>query len=115
RSLEENGHPRACASFPRALSYFVREKKIVKLEEAIRKMTGLTADYLNVKHKGYIKEGYDADLVIFDFDNLRDTATYDNAVSMAEGIFSVIVGGETVYKDMQITGKFSGRAIRYKA
>ena len=115
RSLEENGHPRACASFPRALSYFVREKKIVKLEEAIRKMTGLTADFLNVKNKGYIKEGYDADLVIFDFENLRDTATYDNAVSMAEGICRVIVGGETVYKDMQITRKFIGKAIRYKA
>ncbi len=115
RSLEESGHPRACASFPHALTYFVKEKKIVTLEEAIRKMTGLTADYLNVKNKGYIKEGYDADLVIFDFDGLRDTATYDKPVSYAEGIRRVIVGGETVYKDMQLTGKCSGKVIRYRA
>lgn len=114
RSIEECGHPRACASFPHALTYFVKEKKIVTLEEAIRKMTGLTADYLNVKNKGYIKEGYDADLVIFDFDSLRDTATYDNPVSCAEGISHVIVNGETVYKDMQLTGKYSGKVIRYK-
>ena len=115
RSFAESGHPRACASFPHALTYFVKEKKIVSLEEAVRKMTGLTADYLNVKNKGYIKEGYDADLVIFDFDNLRDTATYDNPISYAEGISHVIVGGETVYKDMQLTGICSGKVVRYKA
>ena len=77
-------------------------------------MTGLTADYLNVKNKGYIKEGYDADLVIIDFDNLRDTATYDKPVSYAEGINRVIVGGETVYKDMNLTGKYPGKVIYYK-
>ncbi len=115
KSLEENGHPRACASFPHALTYFVKEKKIVTLEEAIRKMSGLTADYLHVTNKGYIKEGYDADMVIFDFDNLRDTATYDKSVSYTEGIKRVIVGGETVYKDMQLTGVCSGKVIRYKA
>ena len=71
RNLDENGHPRACASFTHALTYFVKEKKIVTLEEAIRKMTGLSADYLNVKNKGYIKEGYDADLVIIDFDSVE--------------------------------------------
>lgn len=115
RNLDENGHPRACASFTHALTYFVKEKKIVTLEEAIRKMTGLSADYLNVKNKGYIKEGYDADLVIFDFDALHDTATYDKPVSYAEGINRVIVGGETVYKDMKLTGKCSGKVIRYNS
>ena len=115
RSLDEGGHPRACASFPHALTYFVKEKKIVTLEEAIQKMSGLTADYLNIKNKGYIKDGYDADLVIFDFDNLRDTATYDNPVSYADGINRVIVGGETVYKDKKLTGKSSGKVIRYRA
>ena len=115
RSLEDDGHPSACASFPHALTYFVKEKKIVTLEEAIRKMTGLTADYLNVKNKGYIKENYDADLVILDFDKLRDTATYDKPISYAEGINRVIVGGETVYKDMKLTGKYSGKVIRYRA
>lgn len=115
RSIGESGHPRACASFPHALTYFVKEKKIVTLEEAIRKMSGLTADYLNVKNKGYIREGYDADLVIFDFDSLRDTATYDNPVSCAEGISHVIVNGETVYKNNQLTGKCSGKVIRYNA
>lgn len=78
-------------------------------------MSGLTADYLNVKNKGYIKDGYDADLVIFDFDALCDTATYEKPISYAEGINRVIVGGETVYKDMKLTGKCPGKVIRYKA
>ena len=68
--------PRASGTFPHAITYFVREKKILTLEEAIHKMTGLTAEYLLVKNKGLIRDGYDADLVIFDYDRLQDTATY---------------------------------------
>ncbi len=113
RSWNEKGHPRSAAAFPHAITYFVKEKGVLTLEECIHKMTGLTADYLLVKNKGIIKEGYDADLVVFDYDNLRDTATYSNSNSITEGIEYVIVGGEIVYHNLKLTGKYPGKVIRY--
>jgi len=113
RAWSEKGHPRTTATFPHVITYFVKEKKILTLEKAIQKMTGLTAQYMSVKNKGLIKEGFDADLVIFDYDRLWDTATYSDANKKAEGIDYVIVGGEIVYHDKQLTGKYPGRIIRY--
>lgn len=113
RSWEEKGHPRASATFPHAINYFVKEKKILTLEQMIRKMTGLTADSLLIKNKGYIKGGYDADLVILDYDRLKDTATYTNSNSLTEGIDYVLVNGQVVYEDMKLTGVYSGRMIRH--
>ena len=113
RCWSENGHPRTTATFPHAITYFVKEKGVLTLEQAIHKMTGLTAEYLLVKNKGVIKEGYDADLVILDYDNLHDTATYSNSNSLTEGIDYVIVGGEVVYHDMKLTGKYPGKVIRH--
>jgi len=115
RSWKEKGHPRASATFPHAITYFVKDKGILTLEEAIYKMTGLTAKYLSVKNKGLIKEGYDADLVIFDYDRLQDTATYSNSNSITEGIDYVIVDGQIVYQDKKFTGKYPGRMLRHNA
>lgn len=115
RCWAEKGHPRASATFPHAITYFVKEKGILTLEQCIRKMTGLTADYLLIDNKGYIRDGYDADLVLFDYDRLRDTATYVNSNSLTEGIDYVIVNGEIVYADMQLTGAYPGRLIRHHA
>lgn len=115
RSWKEKGHPRASATFPHAITYFVKEKGILTLEEAVHKMTGLTARYLSVTNKGVIREGCDADLVIFDYDRLRDTATYSNSNSITEGIDYVFVGGEIVYQDKQFTGRCPGRMIRHNA
>lgn len=115
RSWQEKGHPRASGTFPHAITYFVKEKGILTLEEMINKMTGRTADYLRIKNKGLIKEGYDADLVLFDYDKLQDTATYDRSNSITEGINYVIVNGEIVYKDKEFTGVYSGRMIRHNA
>lgn len=115
RAWNEKGHPRACATFPHAITYFVKEKNVMPLEQVIRKMTGLTAEYLLVKNKGFIRDGYDADLVLFDFDRLKDTATYDQSNSLTEGIDYVIVGGEVVYHDMQLTGRYPGRMLRHNA
>lgn len=112
RSWEEKGHPRASGTFPHVITYFVKEKKIVTLEEAIYKMTGLTAKYLNLKNKGLIKDGYDADLVLFDYDKLQDTATYTKPNSITEGINYVFVNGKCVYKDKQFTGVYSGTILR---
>ncbi|WP_276950498.1 N-acyl-D-amino-acid deacylase family protein [Enterocloster lavalensis] len=115
RSWEEKGHPRASATFPHAITYFVKEKKLFTLEHMIRKMTGLTADSLSIKRKGYIRDGYDADLVIFDYDRLKDTATYTNSNSLTEGIDYVLVNGQIVYEDMKLTGIYSGKMIRHNA
>ena len=68
-----------------------------------------------MKNKGFIRDGYDADLVLFDFDRLKDTATYDQSNSLTEGIDYVIVGGEVVYHDMQLTGRYPGRMLRHNA
>lgn len=115
RSWQEKGHPRASATFPHAITYFVKEKKILSLEEMIHKMTGLSAEYLLVKNKGFIREGYDADLLIFDYDRLQDTATYRQPNSLTKGIDYVFVGGKAVYKDMKFTGLTPGRMLRHNA
>ncbi|MDO4489120.1 MAG: D-aminoacylase [Eubacteriales bacterium] len=115
RNWHEKGHPRASGTFPHAITYFVKEKGILTLEEAVRKMTGLSADYLLIKNKGYIRDGYDADLVLFDYDKLKDTATYDNSNSITEGIESVFVNGQIVYKDKEFTGIYPGQMIRHNA
>ena len=115
RSWKEKGHPRASGTFPHAITYFVKEKKIMSLEEIIHKMTGQTAEYLLVKNKGFIRQGYDADLLVFDYDRLQDTATYSNPNSVTEGIDYVFVNGELVYHDKQFTGAAPGRMIRHNA
>ena len=81
----------------------------------IHKMTGLPAQRLLVKNKGLIQDGYDADLVLFDFDRLRDTATYSNPNSLTEGIDYVFVNGQIVYQNKELTGRYSGRMIRHHA
>ncbi len=113
RSWNDKGHPRASGTFPHAITYFVKEKKILSLEEMIHKMTGLSAEYLVLKNKGLIKEGYDADLVIFDYEKLQDTATYANSNSITEGINYVIVNGEIVYQNKEFTGNTPGKLIRH--
>jgi len=113
RNLAEKGHPRTMASFPHAIRKFVKEKGILTLEEMIRKMTGLTAEFLGIRGKGFIKEGFDADLVLFDFDRLRDRATYKDSNLTCEGINLVLVDGEVVYENGALTGKFPGRVLRH--
>ena len=115
RAWNEKGHPRATATFPRAITYFVKEKGILTLEQAVHKMTGLTAQYLMVKNKGMIRDGYDADLVLFDYDRLRETATYSNSNSLTEGIDYVFVDGKIVYQDKEFTGLYPGKMLRHNA
>ena len=107
------GHPRDSASFPHAINYYVKEKKILTLEEMIRKMTGLTAERLLVRNKGLLRADCDADVLIIDFDRLRDLSTYDDPNRQTEGIDYVIVGGQVVYHDMKFTGAYPGRFVRH--
>ncbi|MGF0095543.1 N-acyl-D-amino-acid deacylase family protein [Peptoniphilus sp. SGI.035] len=113
RAWSEKGHPRASGTFPHAINYFVKEKKILTLEEMINKMTGKSADFLRMLNKGLIKDNYDADLVIFKYDELKDTATYAKSNSITEGIKYVLVDGNIVYKDKEFTGLTPGKLLRH--
>lgn len=106
-------HPRVKASFPRVLGYYVREKQILKLEEAIRKMTSLPAQRLRLKNKGLIKEGFDADLVIFDANTINDNADFvKDTYAPNSGIKYVFVNGKIALKDDEYTGIAAGKVIR---
>ncbi len=106
-------HPRGFGSFPRAIRQFVRERRIVSLEEAVRRMTSLAADHMGFVDRGRIAPGMAADLVLFDPDTVSDRATPENPHALAIGIERVLVAGETVFADGRTTearpGVFLGR------
>lgn len=114
KALEESAHPRGWGTFPHAICYFHKKLGLMSLEEIVRKMTGLTADRFMLNGKGYIKEGMDADLVIFDYNKLEDKANYASSNELTEGIEYVIVNGQIVYKDKKMTGIYPGRIILHK-
>jgi dihydroorotase/N-acyl-D-amino-acid deacylase len=105
-------HPRSYGTFPRILGDFVREKKVIPLEDAIRKMTSATARRLSIPDRGLLQEGLFADLVVFDPATIADNATYDKPHQLPSGIRYVIVNGAIVMKDGQHTGAKPGRALR---
>ncbi len=112
RSPRDKTHPRAFATFPHAIRYFVAEKGVVTLEECVRKATGLTASALGFQHKGVIADGMDADLVVFDFDRLDACADFDNPTRTCDGILHVLVGGKVAYENGRLTGTHAGRFIK---
>lgn len=105
-------HPRAYGTHARYLSVYVRELGILTLEDCIRKMTSLPAQRLGLQDRGVIKEGMAADLVIFDPDNVRDTATYENPKNYPTGIPYVLVNGNVIKDAGEHTGILAGRALR---
>lgn len=115
KSLEGKCHPRAYATFPRAIDYFHKKKNLFTLEEIIAKMTNLPATRYKMAGKGAIKDGYDADLVIFDYDKIGPGNTYQEPNLLSEGIEYVIVGGEVVYHDKKLTGKAPGKIVLHNA
>lgn len=108
-------HPRQTGTFPRILGRYVREKGILSLEEAIRKMTSFPAQTFRVKNKGLLKEGFDADIVIFDPATILDRSTFEEPMQAPEGIRLVLVNGQVAAKDGIITGVSSGRVLRHRA
>lgn len=104
-------HPRGYGNNARVLGRYVRELKIITLEDAIRKMTSLPAQTFGLKDRGLIREGFAADLVIFDENTVGDPATYEQPHQYAVGFSTVIVGGEIVFDGTQMTGKMPGRAL----
>ncbi len=95
----ENGHPRAFGSFPHAINYYVKEKKLFTLEEMLRRMTGLPAQRLGLSDRGRIAEGMAADLLLIDYEGLRDQATYKEANLCTKGIKNVFLDGRLVYAE----------------
>lgn len=104
-------HPRSFASQSIALRKFVREEQLLSLEQAIRKMTSLPASLLRLKDRGVLKEGYKADIVVFDPETIRDNATYDNALQYATGVHYVIVNGDIAVEDGAYTGVRAGKVL----
>jgi len=110
--LESHIHPRAYGSFPRILAKYVREDRVLTMEAAIRKMTSLPATTLRLDRRGMLKEGYFADIVIFDPDTVQDHATYEKPHQYSTGIQHVLVNGVAVVKDGEHTGATPGRVVR---
>lgn len=104
-------HPRLKGSFPRAIGKYVREEEVVPLIEMIRKMTSLPAFVYELKGKGILKEGMDADICIFDFEKIIDRSEFTDCVRRAEGLEFVILGGEIVVKNAVYNGKRKGKVI----
>lgn len=108
----ERPHPRAWGTFPRYLARYVRELGILDLEECVAHLTGRAANRLRLNDRGLIREGYAADLVLFDPETVADTATYDNPRQVATGIPYVLVNGVPVIDDGTHTGATPGHSLR---
>jgi N-acyl-D-aspartate/D-glutamate deacylase len=104
-------HPRLWGTFPRVLGHYCREQGIFPLAQAVHKMTGLPAQRFRLAGRGQIREGGHADLVLFDPETIKDTATFTNPISAAEGIVAVWVNGVLSYKDGDATGQRAGRFL----
>lgn len=106
------GHPRGHGAFTRVLGRYVRDQKIMPLETAIYKMTGLTAEHLGITDRGIIAPGNYADLVLFNPETVIDNADIKNSKALSTGIEMVWVNGELVYQLQKATGKLPGRVIK---
>ncbi len=110
--LKSNPHPRAYGNFARLLGKYVRDEKALSLEEAIRKLTSLPAANLKIRDRGLLKEGYFADVAIFDPAKIQDHATFDKPHQYATGVRHVFVNGIQVLKNGEHTGAKAGRVVR---
>jgi N-acyl-D-amino-acid deacylase len=104
-------HPRLWGTFPRVLGHYCRDLGIFPLAQAVHKMTGMPAQRFGLAGRGRIREGCHADLVLFDPETIRDTATFSNPVCAAEGIAAVWVNGVLSYKTGKATGQRAGRFL----
>jgi len=105
-------HPRSYGTFPRVIAKYVRKKKLLPLETAIKKMTYIPAWKLGLQDRGLIREGFAADIVLFDFWTIKDTSTFMNPHSYPEGIKYVIINGEIALENGKFTKNKPGRVLR---
>jgi N-acyl-D-amino-acid deacylase len=109
---ESKSHPRGWGSFPRILGHYVRDERMMSLEEAVRKMTSRPAARVGLHDRGLIRRGFKADVTVFDPATIRDVATYDDPNHYSVGVRHVIVNGEPVLSDGQLTRARPGRVLR---
>ncbi len=108
---ENHPHPRSYGTFPRVLGKYVREKNVISLSEAIKKMTSMPANLLGLTDRGKIVEGCKADLVIFDPEKIKDRATFEEPHQYSQGIETVIINGKVCLENNKLTGITSGKLI----
>jgi N-acyl-D-amino-acid deacylase len=104
----DHPHPRLWGTFPRVLGRYVRGEGLLTLQEAVRRMTGLSADTFRLRDRGYLRPGAVADLVLFDADRIEDRATFAEPKTPAAGIHLVLVNGKSVWRDGAPTGERPG-------
>jgi N-acyl-D-amino-acid deacylase len=109
---EPHPHPRAFGAMPRFLGHYVRDERILSLEQGIRKMTSLPAQRERLVDRGLLKEGYFADITIFDPATLKDVATYTEPAQLSQGVKYVFVNGQLEFEGGKATGVTAGRALR---
>jgi N-acyl-D-amino-acid deacylase len=109
--LKSNPHPRAYGNFARVLGRYVRDEKVIPMNEAIRRLSGLPATNLGLDHRGFLKDGMFADVVVFDPATIADRATFEKPHQYAVGMKHVFVNGVQVLKDGEHTGAKPGRAL----
>ncbi len=105
-------HPRSYGTFPRILGRYVREHRVIPLEDAIRKMSSAVADRLSIRDRGLLRQGYYADVVVFDFNTVGDHATYEQPHQLSSGIVHVLVNGVPVVENGRHTNAKPGRIVR---
>ena len=110
--LKSNPHPRAYGNFARVLGKYVRDEKVLPLEDAVRKLSALPAENLKIRERGRLQEGYFADVVVFDPAKVQDHATFDKPHQYSTGVRHVFVNGVQVLKDGEHTGATPGRVVR---
>ena len=107
-----NPHPRNFGTFPRVLGRYVREQGLLTLENGVRKMTSLNAAKVGLRQRGILKEGYFADITVFDPKQILDQATFTKPFQYPTGIHTVIVNGKVVLQDGKHTDAMPGRVLR---
>jgi len=105
------GHPRAYGSFPRVLRKYVREEKVLTLENAVKKMSSLPASFLKMRDRGLLVRGYKADIAIFDPETVRDNATYSDSQQYSTGIEYVIVNGKISIENGEYNDALNGKVL----
>ena len=109
---QSHPHPRAYGTFPRILAKYVREEKVLTLEDAIRKFSALPAQRMRLTDRGVLKAGMWADVVIFDPATVHDRATFDNPNQLSEGMEYVLINGVPVIDQGKMTGALPGKVLR---
>ena len=105
-------HPRNYGAFPRKIRRYVLEKEALTLAQAIRSMTSLPATVFGLKDRGLVRAGMAADLVLFDLERIRDTATYQEPHHLSQGVVYLLIAGRPAIDQGEFTGVLAGQVLR---